>query len=377
MEGPGEAVAVLAVAAGLAAADRVRAGVYPTAAAWWAAAGLAAGVAGMTKFTALTCLVPLAVAFTMSGARMSGRINAMYAALFATAATFGAGAALLWSGGLSAEMWRQTVAFHGAVARANPPDLWRSGLLLAAFSAANWFITILGLVGLATAVLPLRIVRPEPSAATAAAAATTVPRRAVASWLLVDLAAVLLWRPLWPHHLAILITPLAVLGAVAVETILEFGSPASIEHGGRGRARPHRHWGPRVTASVLASAWLVGMGVAVAGARPAGSETLRVAAAEIRETVPPGARVVADDPFIAFLADRDAPEALCDTSEMRLRAGWLTVATLRASLHDSRVRGIVLWRGTFRQIVPAFVEDAQDHFPRRWTFEANREVLVR
>jgi hypothetical protein len=301
----------------------------------------------------------------------------MYAALFAAGATLGVGAALLWSGGLSAEIWRQTVAFHGAVARLNPPDLPRSASLLAAFSAANWFITVLGLVGLATAIFPVRIGRSRPSAVAPGGAATIVPRGAVTSWLFADLVAVLLWRPLWPHHLAILITPLALLGAAAVEIVLELGSPPNVERGGREGAGPHRQLGPRVAAGVLVFVWLVGVGVAVAGARPEGSETLRTAAAEIREAVPSAARVVADDPLIAFLADRDAPDALCDTSEMRLRAGWLTVAALRAALGDPRVRGIVLWRGTFRQMAPAFVNDAEDYFPRRWMFEAGREILVR
>lgn len=377
MEGPGEAVAALAVATGFAAAARVRAGAHSTAAAWWAAAGLAAGVAATTKFTALTCLLPLAVALTMSGARVSGRTTAMHGALFAAAAALGAGAAILWSGGLSTEIWRQTVTFHGAVAGVNPFDPGRSGSLLAAFGAANWFITMLGLVGLVSAVLPVRVGRSESNSVAPTHAATVVPRRALVVWLIADLAALLLWRPVWPHHLVIFITPLAALGAAAVEIVLEFGNRPGVECGGRACAPPLRRWRPRVTACVLVAAWLVGAGAALAAARPEGSETLRAAAAEIRWAVPSAARVVADDPFIAFLAGRDAPEALCDTSEMRLRAGWLTVATLRAAIRDPRVRGIVLWRGTFRQMVPAFVDDALDHFPQRWTFGADRQILAR
>jgi hypothetical protein len=62
---------------------------------------------------------------------------------------------------------------------------------------------------------------------------------------------------------------------------------------------------------------------------------------------------------------------------MRMRAGWVTAATLRAALADPQVRGIVLWRGTFRSMAPAFVEDAAKQFPHRWTFAGGRGIFAR
>lgn len=347
MEGPSEAFAALAVALGLAvwgerSVDRA---VGRGETLRWGIAGVAAGLAVMTKFTAATCLIPLAVALADARPAVLRGITVRAAALAAGGA-LAAGATIVWIGSPPAEVWRQTVVFHSAVAGVNAVDPGRTLSLLLAFAAANWLLVVLGLAGLVYGAGVWR--------------AGAAPQRAVAAWLAADLVAVYLWRPVWPHHLVILVTPLAVLAAAAVE-------------GGRRGA-------PRVrtaVAGILLIAWLAALTATAAASAPETSAPLHAAVRQTARSVPAGAWVLSDDPIVPFLAGRDVPPALCDTSEMRMRTRWLTAGTLTAALADPRVRGVVLWRGTFRASFPRFVDEASRDFPRRWTAGGGRQILAR
>jgi hypothetical protein len=124
-------------------------------------------------------------------------------------------------------------------------------------------------------------------------------------------------------------------------------------------------------------AWLAALTATIAVSAPATSAPLRAAAEQTARSVPAGAWVLSDDPTVPFLAGRDVPPALCDTSEMRTRAGWLTAGALTAALADPRVRGVVLWRGMFDESFPQFVDEASREFPRRWTAGGGRQILTR
>jgi Dolichyl-phosphate-mannose-protein mannosyltransferase len=358
MEGPAEALAAVAVALAIAAAATSRGlggGMTWRTGVLWASAGCAAGLAAMTKFTAFTSLVPLAVALAIGPAPQTASRKPFYAALMLGGAALAAGAVGIWTGGLSTEMWRETVAFHAAVAAVTPIDFARPASLMGGFAAANWFATALGLAGAASALVP----RPgNPSAAdrTDRHHMTAVAHRAVAAWLAADVAALLVWRPVWPHHLAMLMTPLVALAAMTIEQVSR-----------------HR---PRAVAAIAAF-WLLTLTTTIVSARPAVSDALRTAAIQTHLAVPPEGQVVTDDPLVAFLAGRDVPPDLSDTSEARMRSGWLTVSALDAALADPRVRGVVLWRGTFRRMTPRFVDEALRRFPRRVSLTDGREILSR
>ena len=347
MEAASEALAALAVALGLLAAGGPAGNRGSARPDWprWGAAGLAAGAAVMAKLSAATCLVPLAV-IVAAGERATGRRQAaLRTTLLAAGGLLAAAAATAWTGSPPAEMWRQAVAFHRAIAQVNAIDPGRAASLLLEFAAANWFLVALGLIGLA--------VRP-------------IANRTIAAWLAADLAAVLLWRPVWPHHLVILATPLAVLGAVAVEA----GAAAA----SRARMRTPIF---KAAAGALIICWLAALTGAAVASAPENSAALHAAVMRTARTVPAGGWLVADDLIVPFLAGRDVPPGLCDTSEMRMRAGWLTAGALVAALGDSRVHGVVLWRGTFREMFPEFVGEAAKEFPRRWTAGGGREILTR
>lgn len=351
MEAPSEALAASAFALALAAGTLAHPKEAPDGASkWlWAGAGAAAGLAVMTKLTAMTCLVPILAIALGPGTKTLERVAPRVAALVA-GGTLAAVATVVWTETPPRAMWHQAVEFHTAVARVNTVDLARTASLLLGFGLANWLPAVLGLAGLAYASTAGRAGRWT--------SGDSVARRAIAAWLAADLAALFLLRPVWPHHLVLLVAPLALLGGAAVEA-----------------------WARTTTskagAVLLIVAWLAAVAGTTAATTPATSATLRAAAAETARLVPAGGLVVADDPMVPFLAGRETPPDLCDTSEMRMRARWLTAADLTSAAGDPRVRGVVLWRGTFREMTPGFVAYALRDFPGRQPADGGREILGR
>ena len=372
MEAPSEALAALAVALGVMTVRRSGASRRARAAhaALWGVAGAAAGLAVMTKLTAVTCVAPLAAAAVAAhGPRC--RTRAAGAAAAAAGAATAVVATVMWTGSPPRGMWTQAVVFHEAAARATMLDPARTVSFLAGFGAANWLLAALGLAALGN------LLRPRPAGgppvdtgAPGMAAATVAVPHLAAAWLGADLLLLFSLRPAWPHHLVILISPLAILAAQGAESV------ASIGRGGSRAGAPAVPLG-RAAAAALMVVWITTVAGTAAALRPASSTPLRDAVARLRETVPAGGWVIADDPMVTVLAGRAGPPAFCDTSETRVGAGWLTPDALIAALGDPRVRAVLLWRGTFRRMLPSFVDVAVRRFPRRWNADATRELLTR
>lgn len=366
MEGPSEAFAALAVAIGLGEAGRssrmAASGKFKMAR--WGTAGFAAGLALMTKFTAVTCLAPLVSAVAAGAYAGSLRPVAVRAAALAGGALVATAATIVWTGSPLDKMLTQTVVYHSAARHAaDPAGVGGAASLLAAFGAANWLLVLLGLAGLAITTAAWR--------RDAAAREEALRLGAVTAWLAADLAALFWWKPVWAHHLVILVSPLAVLGASAVEAVWRGARRAGGTSTAPGAATL------RLLTGALFVCWLAALTVTVAASVPENSAPARAAAEQIERAVPVGTFVVTDDPIVPFLAGRAVPPGLCDTSEMRMRAGWLTAAGLTAALGDPRVRGVVLWRGTFRARFPEFASVAVKEFPRRWSAGNGGEILTR
>lgn len=375
MEAPSEALAALAVALGVMAAQHsgTSRGQRAAHAALWGLVGAAAGLAVMTKLTAVTCVAPLAAAAAAGDGTARRRNLVARAAVAAIGAVTAMAATVLWTGTPPGEMWMQAVVFHGAVARATMLDPARSASFLAGFAAANWLLAALGLVALGNFLRPHPAGGPpaEPGAPRVALR-TAAAHRLAAAWLGADLLLLFLLRPAWPHHLGILVSPLALLAALGVESVVSTG----------GDSRPGVSAAPpalctRVAAALLVVVWIAALAGTAAALRPASSALLRDAVVRTREAVPAGGLVIADDPIVPLLAGRAVPAAFCDTSETRLRAGGLSPDALIAALGDGRVRAVLLWRGTFRRMLPGFVDVAAQRFPRRWDADATRELLTR
>jgi disulfide bond formation protein DsbB len=181
------------------------------------------------------------------------------------------------------------------------------------------------------------------------------------AWVAVSLVAVLLYRPLFPHHLVMLTPPFALVAAVGLVPTLSLWWPGGEK---RAEARPAFS-----RAAALAIAGLV-LATVGAGIFIVARDTVLVLApdfhdaemtAAVRAVSRPGEFWISDNPFAVAAADRDLPGPLVDTSRQRTAAGLLTTADLEAA----RVRYQVHWilADSFRlDRVPGFRAWRDAHF---------------
>jgi 4-amino-4-deoxy-L-arabinose transferase-like glycosyltransferase len=165
-------------------------------------------------------------------------------------------------------------------------------------------------------------------------------------WTIASLIAILVYHPLFPHHLVILPPALALTAAVGFSKL----------------AVPRPDFAPVAVAAVLAAAAL-GLAVGVRDTQRAfipNGHDLGLAAA-IRAASKPGDFIISDNPFAVALADRDIPGPMVDTSHQRAEAGLLTVPDLDAAKDYYGVELVVTDSGRL-QSVPGFSDWLHAHF---------------
>ncbi len=188
-----------------------------------------------------------------------------------------------------------------------------------------------------------------------------------ALWVVASLWFLLAQQPLLSHHLTLLVPPLALTVAVALPAL----AGASVRTAERSTSsREGAVASPAVLAGALcAVALAAGLGVSLVQARQAAAAPERetVAALALAAATMPGDLVVTDDQYIAGLADRDVPPNLVDTSQVRLRAGYLTAQRLEAAAQGPDVRAVLFYTGRF-DLVPGFRDWVAAHFLLAGTF---------
>jgi hypothetical protein len=181
------------------------------------------------------------------------------------------------------------------------------------------------------------------------------------AWLAASVLAVLLYHPLFAHHLVILSPPLALVAAVCL-----CPHPGPPRHAGEGKLRSPAG---RETLLVVAGLGLV-LAVAAIGAVVAQRDVQLALVpdrhnaemtAAVRGTGRAGDFWISDNPYATAAAGRDVPGPLVDTSGQRTRAGLLTVADLEAA----RLRYHVQWvlEDSFRlDAVPGYRSWLDEHY---------------
>ncbi len=327
MEAPSEALAAAAVALAVAVtrAHGVSRYVRPGAR-WWAAAGAAWGLAVMTKLTAAAGLAPLAGAAVLvpQESRATG-LGALAAGAVLAAVPFLPQVA-------SPAALEEMVRFHLVLAHRPGPILADPSAALLEFLGMGWPLVAAAAVGVGIAV-----------------GGRDRLMRLVTGWLAAECTVVLVLRPLWPHHLVALLSPLALLAGMGLEHL----------------ARGMTSRGRRAAAVVGACALAAYLGTAAAADMSGSSDDLRRMSGRITQTLPPDGAVLTDDPMVPFLARRPVLPAFIDTSAARFAAGTLSAAALQAALGDARVQAVLWWRGTFRREAPALEAAAAARFPVR------------
>jgi 4-amino-4-deoxy-L-arabinose transferase-like glycosyltransferase len=316
-DGPAVAIGMLALALALGAV-RADARLRDALA---VASGLALAFSTGTKFLGAVTVVPLAIVL-LGAAR--GRVRLAMAAI--------AGGLL----GLLIVLWP---------ALESPPAAFQQLVLshLAAGQVQG------GLVGNLNLLLLHRELPLEGLAALGVLVAVLRRDRAIVmplAWTGVCVLAVLLYHPLFPHHLVLLSMPLALLVAVGLRNLRPLGIRGGLLAAGL------------VLATAAAGASVAFRDVQLALTPDLHNAELTAAVETISRPVD---YWISDNPFAVAAANRDIPGPLVDTSGQRTGAGLLTVGDLEAA----RVRYDIRWllEDSFRlEAVPGFAAWRDRHF---------------
>lgn len=323
MEAPSEALAVTAVALAVW-------GLRCSGMLWWTAAGAFWGLAIMTKLTAAVSIVPL-----LGAVRTGTPRPGPFPPWGRRAGALAAGVVLAFIPFLPAvsnkPFLSQALLFHIALARHFGPDPAGHALTTLRFLGTGWPLSVAAGLGVGLALTEGRALA-----------------RLLVTWLAAALAAVLAMTPLWPHHLVLLLSPLALLAGIALDRLMD-----RVPGVARGAAAT-------AGVAVVAAYWLAGVS---GGGAAASSRDLREMTGRIAAAVPQTAYMVTDDPLVAFLAGRSIPPELIDTSIARIQAGELSEGTLWAALRSDRVQAVLFWRGTFHREFPGLAQGVAPVFP--------------
>jgi hypothetical protein len=183
----------------------------------------------------------------------------------------------------------------------------------------------------------------------------------VAAWLAAEAILVMTLTPLWPHHLVLLLSPLALLAGIAADHLA---------------GRLPRTMGP-AAAAAAACALAVYVGAALPAASSGSSIALRTMSGTLATALPSAGAVLTDDPMVPFLAHRPVIPAFIDTSVARFLAGALSPSALTAAVRDGRAQAVLVWRGTFRREAPALEPEAAALLPIREDAGEGRVLFLR
>lgn len=233
------------------------------------------------------------------------------------------------------QQWRQAVELHHAAAGLALPGTLSPGEILKDFFTLDLGLSVLALAG----VLSLLILQVWDDLIF------------LLLWLGGMLVMLILFRPLFPHHVVILLAPLAVCAGVAVTVWVE-------------QIRSRR-W---IAATPIAGAFLVYLATIPRIAHddrhallPGVSPRTDALTRYVDAHTAPSDFVATDDLAVADLADRLVPPGLCDPSTVRLRAGYLPASELIGQTSQYRASLVLPSTGTYLQ-VPEYMRWVRAHY---------------
>jgi len=354
-------------------------------------AGLSIAAAILMKLFAAEALLPGIWLVTAYRTEIRGRrVQALYTYLIGAAGPVCADFAFLHP----SQQWDQVITLHERAAQAHLPDLTPPAKILDQFLTLDLGLTLLAAAG----ILALVSIRRWKDAGF------------LASWVLGSLLMLYLFRPLFPHHAVILLTGLAVSAGTgagllaaqmrwtrATERRSRFPGLRGVVmrwHEAIVDGRPGGHpcsAGPQSTAPARGRAAPTGLmsittavgGLVVAIAtvgylaliprlahddrhvlvaynRPA----VRSLSDFVRRHSAPTDFVALDDLAVADMAHRLVPPPLCDPSNVRLKAGYLTAQDLIDSVLRYHAKLVLPSAGIYQQVGP-FIAWLDQHGHRR------------
>jgi uncharacterized membrane protein len=292
--------------------------------------GLALAAATLVKFFALEAVLP--VLWLIACRQGTVRARTSRAGIF-TAVTV---VPVLLDLALvsPARQWQQVVTLHGRAAGLPLPNLIAPTTILRQFFGLDSGLTVLALAGLVVLVLARRF----------------MDAGFLALWTIGTIVMLLAFRPLFPHHAAILSASLAICGGA--------GGGVACE------AVRQRRWIVGAPLAAACLAYLVFLPKLAHADRHSlltpQPSALTILAAYVQRTTSPAAFVAVDNLQVADLANRNVPPPLCDPSTVRLLAGYLTAKDLISATRDYHAR-LVMPLGTYAS-VPGYLRWVRTHY---------------
>ncbi|HEX4210421.1 MAG TPA: phospholipid carrier-dependent glycosyltransferase [Candidatus Binataceae bacterium] len=259
------------------------------------------------------------------------------------------------------QTWRQAVEFHWAARSAISSEAMPSAAIVVAQFFAND-----RLLGLALMFAIIGVV--------------AVPEGLIlGGWTGFTAAGLLYHRPLFSHHVVVLIPPIAIAAGVGWSAFW------------RGLLRKARYVQVRHSGIKIATAGLaiavgsaIAMGFSIVAVHQAVGQVRLVrqvttyaadmrAAQLIVQLSGPESVILTDAQGIAFIAGRDVPPQLSDTSLVRIASGYLTTAEVIRASEESGVQLFLSWSGRL-SLLPGLAEWARRRFPYHLTLGNGHEL---
>ena len=204
---------------------------------------------------------------------------------------------------------------------------------------------------------------------------------AVLAWLLVTVALLYKWKPLFTHHLIALDPPLITLA------LLGLAEPATY----KAALARLKIQGKKLALVISLGAIILVLvasgfsfwqdmtyyqGVDAYAASSIIQQNVRVAN-DLHQAIAPDQWVITDGQFIAGLADRSTPPSLVDTSTVRLQTGYVTQAQLEQAAMDPRVHAVLFYTGRFYYVhqVSGFHAWVATHFHLLYKYHLRGQEL--
>lgn len=190
-------------------------------------------------------------------------------------------------------------------------------------------------------------------------------------------------QPLWYHHVATVIPQLSIMSGLTVGYLLNVCRRLYTKASRRSQSRHLR------AAAVLLAAFIVVSSLSVYGFSAAsfvrrvsgmiyggGGELEFKVARLIADLTDSSDWIISDSQAIVFVAGRNVPPELCDTSHMRISSGYLVDDEMIALAEAYDVKIVIFWTNRLIRL-KRFVEYVEEEFELLESYGKNRAVYIR
>lgn len=194
---------------------------------------------------------------------------------------------------------------------------------------------------------------------------------------------VFLPQPLWYHHVAVLSPQLSLLSGLTIgcptRRLVKLYLQIS-----KDKSRYRRKYAAISLLAITIISTLSLYAVSVSLSAPAisnivfkgGGELEYRIAGFLRNITSPDEWLISDDQAMVFVAGRNVPPELCDTSFMRIASGYLVDEEVIHLAEVYRVRVVVFWTGRLIQL-KRFVEYVEANYQLIGVYDGGRRIYLR